>query len=583
MSRWWARRRLRAKIFLPFALLILAVLLATLGLINAAVDAWVERSLSTQFAVTGRVFNALLAERAQRLASLTGLLARDFAFKRAVATYDTDTLVSMSANQRYRDVDLLWITDGAGKLLADFAGKVETGRDVSGLPPLAAALASADEAPGSAVTAVDGRLLELVAAPVLGPDDEPIGWLMAGEAIDDATAEQLRGATGPSVSFATLSTLYATSLAPGARHELFPADRPGAGPLGELLRGHQQRPAHAAASLVVLGGGRALVSLTPIEAALSEPLFAVLESSYDRALGPLRHLPGRVAGIGALALGAGLLVGALIAGGIAAPLQVMVAAMRRVLAGDYTQRLSLRRGDEIGFLAGAFNEMVGGLAERERIKDTFGRFVSPEVAAAVLGGELPLAGERREVTILFQDVRGFTTIAERTEPTVLVGLVNQLFTEMVGAVEAQGGIIRVFTGDGVMALFGAPIGHADDPQRAVRAALDMVARLPVLNQRLAAEGLDTLRIGIGIHTGDVVAGCIGPDQRSEYSVVGDAPNQASRIEGLTKEMHTPILVSAVTAARLGPSFQLGRRAVLPVKGKEFPVEVVEVLGETVVV
>ncbi len=109
---------------------------------------------------------------------------------------------------------------------------------------------------------------------------------------------------------------------------------------------------------------------------------------------------------------------------------------------------------------------------------------------------------------------------------------------MVAAVEAQGGVIRQFTGDGVMALFGAPVQHDDDPARAVRAALDMVARLPALNARLAAERLPPLRIGIGIHTGDVVAGRIGPDQRSEYSVVGDAANLASRIEGLNKEMDT---------------------------------------------
>ena len=106
----------------------------------------------------------------------------------------------------------------------------------------------------------------------------------------------------------------------------------------------------------------------------------------------------------------------MIAGGIAAPLQALVAAMRRVLAGDFGQRLHVRREDEIGFLAGSFNEMVAGLEERETIKETFGRFVSRDVATAVLSGQLPLDGERREVTILFQDVRGFTTMAEHTEP-----------------------------------------------------------------------------------------------------------------------------------------------------------------------
>ena len=572
MSTWWAQRRLRTRIFLPFALLLLALLLATLWIINAAVAGWVARSLEAQFAVTGRVFGEVMAERAARLAGITGLLAQDFAFKRAVATYDSDTLESMAGNERYQDIDLLWITDADGKLLADFAGKVPRGRPVGSLPPLSEALASERGQAPPAITAVDGRLFELVAAPVKGPDQQPIGFLLAGEAIDDDTARALQRDTGPAVSFATAARLYGSSLPDAQRAALFPAGHATGGPLAKSFGG-----ARSAATLVTVAGDRILTSLIPIEAALPEPLFAVIQDSYDRALGPLRHLPQRVAGIGVAGLVAGLLVGALIAGGIAAPLQAMVAAMRRVLAGDFAQHLALRRGDETGFLAGAFNEMVAGLAERERIKDTFGRFVSRDVATAVLSG-LPLEGERRDVTILFQDVRGFTSIAERTDPRVLVGVVNRLFTEMVAAVESHGGVIRQFTGDGVMALFGAPVQHGDDPARAVRAALDMVARLPGLNAQLDADGLPTLRIGIGIHTGEVVAGRMGPDERSEYSVVGDAPNLASRIEGLTKEMHTPILVSAATAAHLPSDIALGRRAVLPVKGKDLPVEVVEVLA-----
>ena len=572
MSTWWARRRLRTRIFLPFALLLLALLLATLWIINAAVGGWVASSLEAQFAVTGRVFAEVMAERAARLAGITSLLVQDFAFKRAVATYDSDTLASMAANERYRDIDLLWITDADGKLLADFEGRVPRGRALGALPPLAAALASERGEAPPAIAAVDGRLFELVAAPVRGPGKEPIGFLLAGEAIDDDTARALQRDTGPAVSFATAGRLYASSLAEASRAALFPNGQASAGPLAEAIAGGR-----SAATLVTVAGERILTGIISIEAHLDAPLYAVIQDSYDRALGPLRHLPQRVTGIGAAGLLAGLLVGALIAGGIAAPLQAMVAAMRRVLAGDFGQHLSLRRGDEIGFLAGAFNEMVAGLAERERIKDTFGRFVSRDVATAVLSG-LPLEGERRDVTILFQDVRGFTSIAERTDPRVLVRVVNRLFTEMVAAVESHGGVIRQFTGDGVMALFGAPVLHDDDPRRAVLAALEMVARLPGLNDQLQSEGLPTLRIGIGIHTGEVVAGRMGPDQRSEYSVVGDAPNLASRIEGLTKEMQTPILVSAATAAHLPADIRLGRRAVLPVKGKELPVEVVEVLA-----
>lgn len=122
------------------------------------------------------------------------------------------------------------------------------------------------------------------------------------------------------------------------------------------------------------------------------------------------------------------------------------------------------------------------------------------------------------------------------------------------------------------------MAHADDPDRAVRAALAMVARLEALNMRLSSQSLPMLRIGVGIHTGEVIAGQIGPDTRVEYDVTGDAVNVASRIEGLTKEMRTTILISEATAARLGPGFTLGRAAELPVRGKEKPVKVVEVLG-----
>lgn len=149
---------------------------------------------------------------------------------------------------------------------------------------------------------------------------------------------------------------------------------------------------------------------------------------------------------------------------------------------------------------------------------------------------------------------------------------------VVAAVEAEGGVVKQFVGDGVMALFGAPVAYPDHAERAVRAALGMIARLEGLNARLKAQGRPPIQIGVGIHTSEVVAGKIGPDKRVEYAVVGDPVNLASRMEGLTKEMQATILISEVTAAGLGPGFTFGRTAVLPVKGKAKPVGVVEVLG-----
>jgi class 3 adenylate cyclase len=573
---WWARRRLRTKIFLPFSVLIVALLLATLWVTGAAVSGWVERSLKRQFDATGNVYRSLMAERAKRLLGETSLLASDWGFKRALVTYDPDTLSSVAANLGDRiGVDLLWITDEKGRLLAASGRSADADTPLRALTPLE--LAMDTDAPAVAVTEVGDGLVQLVAVPVFGPD--PVAYVLAGAAIDDATARLLQANSGPAVSFLSRSHLYASSWPAAERDQLFPGGAIGSPALqAQLAQAGATPDAERSTFLLDLRGDRLLSILIPIEAQLPEPLFALVQDSYDRALGPLAALPRWVAVIGAVALLAALLVGGVIAGGIAAPVQALVAAMRRVLTGDFSQRITLRREDEIGFLAHSFNEMVAGLAERERIKETFGSFVSRDVAAAVLSGQLPLDGERRDVTVLFQDVRGFTTIAEHTDPRMLVRIVNRLFTEMAAAVEAQGGIIRVFTGDGVMALFGAPVVYTDHAARAVRAGLDMLARLPAMNAELEAERLPALRIGVGIATGEVIVGRMGADQRSEYNVVGDAANLASRVEGLNKELGTAMLISAATAACLGAGFALGRRAVLTVKGKEHPVEVVEVLG-----
>ena len=252
--------------------------------------------------------------------------------------------------------------------------------------------------------------------------------------------------------------------------------------------------------------------------------------------------------------------------------------MQRVLQGDLSQLWNPRTTDEFLDLGSGFNAMVLGLRERETIKDTFGRFVSQDVATAVLENRVPLHGELREVTILFQDIRGFTSMSEKTPPTELLQLLNRFFTEMVAAVESHGGIVKQFTGDGVMALFGAPVLHPQDPIHAVRAALEMLNRLASFNESRHQLGEAELRIGIGIHTGEVVTGNIGPDTRMEYGVVGDAVNLASRVQDLTKTVEATILVTAETAARLDDQFQLGKQAILPVRGKTDPIQVIEIIS-----
>jgi adenylate cyclase len=181
-------------------------------------------------------------------------------------------------------------------------------------------------------------------------------------------------------------------------------------------------------------------------------------------------------------------------------------------------------------------------------------------------------------SILFQDIRGFSLLSQTLDAAALLRLLNEFFSEVVAAVEREGGTVKQFTGDGVMALFGAPQAYADHAPRAVRAALGMVQRLESLNERWRARNVGPLHIGIGIHSGEVVAGLIGPDERVEYGAVGDAVNIASRIEQQTKELGATILVSGAVVTQLGAAFRRGREARVFLKGRADAMEVIEILG-----
>ena len=152
------------------------------------------------------------------------------------------------------------------------------------------------------------------------------------------------------------------------------------------------------------------------------------------------------------------------------------------------------------------------------------------------------------MTILFTDIRSFTTISETMDPQNLVGLLNEYFTEMVAIVMDEDGVVDKYIGDAIMAVFGAPVPKPDDAVNAVRAAVRMRRALRDLNERLVSRGLSPLRTGIGIHTGEVVAGNIGSERRMEYTVIGDAVNLASRLESSTKELGVNVLISEDTYA-----------------------------------
>jgi adenylate cyclase len=251
--------------------------------------------------------------------------------------------------------------------------------------------------------------------------------------------------------------------------------------------------------------------------------------------------------------------------------------MDRVGHGELDARCPVVANDEIGAATEGFNRMLEGLREREVIRETFGKYVTREVRDEILAGRVGTEGRLEEVSILFADLRDFTPWVERTAPREVVQDLNEYFTEMEAAIRAHGGLVLQYIGDEIEAVFGAPISASDHADRALAAAREMRGRLAALNTRRATAGRIALRNGIGVHTGTVLAGNIGSAERLTYSLVGDAVNLASRIQGLNKELGTDILVSEATRRTLTNGGGLEAMPALRVKGKSVEVSVYRVL------
>jgi len=262
-----------------------------------------------------------------------------------------------------------------------------------------------------------------------------------------------------------------------------------------------------------------------------------------------------------------------VSGSVSQPIRQLVASMQQVQAGNLAVRCPVVSNDELGEASEGFNQMVAGLREREEMRETFGKYVSPQVRDEILSGRARLEGGVRDVTILFADLRGFTTWVEDTDPADVVADLNAYFTEMDAAIRDHGGLVLQFIGDEIEAVFGAPLADDRHADQAVAAALAMQVRLDAWNVTRRHDGKSELHHGIGIHSGNVVAGNIGSASRMSYSLVGDVVNVASRIQALNKELGTKVLISAVTCTRLTHKPQTQSYPSIRVKGRKAEVEV----------
>lgn len=301
----------------------------------------------------------------------------------------------------------------------------------------------------------------------------------------------------------------------------------------------------------------------------------------DRDFAQLPKLLGSLFAVVLVLAGVLALIGAIVlSGSITKPLIELSHTAERVQEGDLTATVDVRSHDEVGVLGQSFNTMTAGLRERERERDIFGRVVSPEVREKLLDGALDLGGETIWIATLFSDIRNFSTTSEQMSPQEVVTFLNEYLSEMTDAIRPWGGYINNFIGDAIVAIFGAPVNQPDKEFRAVSAALAMRKRLGELNQRRVARGEAPIDNGVGIGTGEAVAGQIGSLERLMYTVIGDSVNVAARLESLTKDYpEHPILINGPTAEALKGRDDLHLKSLGPlaVKGRVEPVDVYAVL------
>ncbi len=561
-------RRFQTRIMVLFLGLFALVQVIAFSLIYAAQLTSAQAQINAAFEVGAGVFNKLIEERSTRLIQQARLLSSDYAFKTAYATRETETIISALQNHQMRiNADVMMLVSLDEQVIADTLNPADRNRRRFDHVRLLAAAETTPDGSAADIEFIGDRAFQMIVVPLMVP--QPDAWIVVGFLLDDRFTAEIQKLTLAHVSLlreqnqgtwsVVASTLPAKLRAPIADHLA-------SGNWGERK------------SVTLPLADADYVSLvTALDKTPGRRVTAVLLRSLDEALVPVMRLLWGLAGLTLVGLAVSIGVGTRIARSVTRPVRVLAEDAGRVAQGDYSLHVDISQKDEIGDLATSFNHMVRGLAEKEKIRDLLGKVVSPAVAQRLLSKKIELGGEDVEVTVLFSDVRNFTALCEHRAPAEILTLINSYLTRISAVIEDHDGVIDKYIGDAVMALFGAPLAHDDDPLRAVKTAIGMRRVLAEFNLELAARDLPPLDIGVGINTAMVVAGNIGSPSRMNYTVIGDGVNLASRLEGLTKHYDVPIIVSESTRNAI-PGFVFRELDRVRVKGKTRPVTIYQPLG-----
>ena len=302
----------------------------------------------------------------------------------------------------------------------------------------------------------------------------------------------------------------------------------------------------------------------------------VVAVPLDPVLAPFKRINRALFLGGGIALTLSVLVGVILSRGLTRPVRALVTAAGQVAQGDYDQEVTVSSRDEIGTLAAAFNQMTQDLRLKERAREILNKVTSPEVARHLLRDEVKLGGENRSMTVLFADIRGFSSLTEGMEPQRVIALLNQCMEGLSHIVDEEGGTVDKYVGDGLMAFWGTPVELTDHALRATRAALRMQRAMAALTAERRRRGEPPVEIGVGINSGLAVAGLMGSPDRWNYTVLGETVNLAARLCNAAGGGET--VMTAETLGQVGPTAVAHSLGPRKFKGFTSEVEVFAVEG-----
>lgn len=558
----WTSPSLRNKIYALSVGLVAILVAVVLSIVDRQVERQTTDKISADFQVTYQNLDRFLKLRNARLVESCRLISELPVLKAQLSTKDEPTIKDYFLHReespaKVVQADLLILTDDKGKVLFRLDRPELFGDTIASLPSVNRALQGYEPASDEITTMVnDGKLYQIATAPI--EQTYVIGTLTLGQQLTQREVELLKQDTNSEITFILDDKIVASTLSDIRQIDLLRSYLVQRDSINASIRRRDNVQRQ-----VTLDGEHYLCAFAQISK--SGDGIYVMAFSTDKALASLHAVEKVILLVGLLAVIIALVSGYFLAKGVTAPVQRLVEAMEKIAGGNYDFRLSITSKDEIGKLAHSFNEMVSGLKERILMS----KFVSSSTVEMIRqeGGKLHLGGERRNVTVFFSDIRGFTAYSEQVQPEVVIDLLNKYLSAQAKQIIRHQGIIDKYVGDEVVAIFEGP----DMVDNAILAGIEIQREIARINK----ENLRDIRIGIGINTGMAIVGNVGSDERMDHTVLGNNMNLGARLCSIAQPGQ--IIISESTW-RLAKSKEIVATPLdtISVKGISRPVQTYEV-------